>query len=120
MSFCFPRDNPWAWFDDDHVSQFVGKTQILTCHVGGSPSPIVKWLKDGEEIKHDDFNGTIAIRDNRQYGMFGNNTHEVLLDSVELKHDGIYTCEVRNRYFVRRRNISVLASCKLLKFNCNQ
>ena len=88
--------------------------QILTCHVTGSSTPTVTWLRSGIALRDGDLNGTIRIRNNVVSAAFGERIHELLLDTVQLEHSGNYTCEARNKYHARRRNIVVTASCKLL------
>ena len=110
----FSPGNPWVRIDNSHVSQFVAERRVnLTCHIGGSPPPSVKWLINGKELRDGDLNRTITIRDNRVHGKFGRNTHELLIYNIQLKHAGNYTCEARNKYYTRRRNILVTCSCKL-------
>lgn len=110
----FSPDNPSVRFDKNHISQFVGMRQILTCYVTSSSTPSVTWLRSGIVLRDGDLNGTVRIRNNVVSGAFGERIHELLLDRVQLEHSGNYTCEVRNKYHVRRRNIVVTAFCKLL------
>lgn len=109
--FLFFPDNPSVRFDKNRISPFVGMRQILTCHVTGTSTPTVTWLKSGIVLRDGDLNGTIRIRNNVVSGAFGERIHELLLDTVQLEHSGNYTCEARNKYHARRRNIVVTASC---------
>lgn len=88
--------------------------QILTCHVTSTSTPAVTWLRSGIVLRDGDLNGTIRIRHNVVSGAFGERVHELLLDTLQLEHSGNYTCEARNKYHARRRNIVVTAFCKLL------
>jgi len=112
--FFFSPDNPSVRFDKNHISQFVGMRQILTCHVTSTSAPTVTWLRSGIVLRDGDLNGTIRIRNNVVSGAFGERVHELLLDTLQLEHFGNYTCEVRNKYHARRRNIVLTAFCKLL------
>ena len=115
LSFSFfSPDNPSVRFDKNQISPFVGMRQILTCHVTGTSTPTVTWLRSGIVLRDGDLNGTIRIRNNVVSGAFRERIHELLLDTVQLEHSGNYTCEARNKYRARRRNIVVTASCKLL------
>ena len=114
FSFFFSPDNPSVRFDKNHISQFVGMRQILACYVTGTSTPTVTWLRSGIVLRDGDLNGTIRIRNNVVSGAFGERIHELLLDTVQLEHSGNYTCEARNKYHGRRRNIVVTAFCKLL------
>ena len=107
----FPPDNPSVRFEKNLIFQFVGLRQILTCHVMGTPKPTVTWLRNGIKLGDCDLNGTVRIRNNVVSGAFGERIHELLLDTVQLEHSGNYTCEARNKYHARRRNIVVTASC---------
>ena len=107
-------DNPWVRLNESHVNRFVGERQILTCHVVGTPTPNVTWLRNGKVLRDGDFNRTVRIRDNTLYGALGGQIHKLLLDNVQREHSGNYTCEAKNKYFTRRRNAVVAASCKLL------
>ena len=108
----FPPDNPSVRFEKNLIFQFVGLRQILTCHVMGTPKPTVTWLRNGIKLGDGDLNGTVRIRNNVVSGAFGDQIHELLLDTAQLEHSGNYTCEARNKYHARQRNIVVTVICK--------
>ena len=108
----FPPDNPSVRFKKNLIFQFVGLRQILTCHVMGTPKPTVTWLRNGIRLGDGDLNGTVRIRNNVVSGAFGDQIHELLLDTAQLEHSGNYTCEARNKYHARGRNIVVTVICK--------
>ena len=108
----FPPDNPSVRFEKNLIFQFVGLRQIVTCHVMGTPKPTVTWLRNGIKLGDGDLNGTVRIRNNVVSGAFGDQIHELLLDTAQLEHSGNYTCEARNKYHARQRNIVVTVICK--------
>ena len=106
--------NPWVSFDKDHVSQFVGKAQVLTCHSTGSPLPEVKWLRNGKELHSGDLNETVTLRYDGMNVELGTQAHQLVISNVQPDHVGNYTCEGRNKYFTRRQDILLTSSCKSL------
>lgn len=102
-------DNPSITFDANPVSLFVDGSHILNCYVRGLPSPVVKWKRNGREISHGDLNGTVSIS-----GMANAilTTVKLHFSKVGREHDGNYTCEAQNKYNTRRRNVTILVSCK--------
>ena len=108
----FPPDNPSVRFEKNLIFQFVGLRQIVTCHVMGTPKPTVTWLRNGIKLGDGDLNRTVRIRNNVVSGAFGDQIHELLLDTAQLEHSGNYTCEARNKYHARQRNIVVTVICK--------
>ncbi|KAL9972475.1 hypothetical protein ACROYT_G018783 [Oculina patagonica] len=105
---CSAIDNPWIRFDQKRASLFAGKSHVLKCYTWGIPSPDVKWMRNGRELKRGDLNGTVSTR---EYGVVGLITIELHFSSVQSVHDGNYTCEARNKYNTKRRNLTVLVSC---------
>ena len=120
------------WFEEKRVSLFVGKGKVLKCHTLGSPTPSVKWLKGGKELraltdmKHgghypkslqDDFNNTFSfgsVESRGPRGSRGTIISTLKFSTLELGHAGTYTCEVRNTYYTRRQSITVSVSCEFL------
>ena len=116
MPFSPSPDNPWIRFDQSSASLFAGGSYVFKCRTWGIPSPsatAVKWMRNGQELKDGDFNGTISIGGR---GVVGLITHELHFYNVDSVHDGNYTCESRNKYYTRRRNLRVLVSCKFLYY----
>ena len=111
---CLILANPWVSFDKDHVSQFVGKPQVLTCYSTGSPLPEVKWLRNGKELHSGDLNETVTLRYDGMNVELGKQAHQLVISNVQPDHVGNYTCEGRNKYFTRRQDILLTSSCKSL------
>lgn len=118
------------WFEEDHVSLFAGKRQVLKCTTWGFPTPSIKWLKDGVVLAEWNAYGSYpmprkdVLRNSILYflrtptRMDGKTVHEVHFYNLELGHAGNYTCEAKNNYYTRRRNITVYVSCMNFTFNC--
>ena len=111
---CLILANPWVSFDKDHVSQFVGKPQVLTCYSTGSPLPEIKWLRNGKELHSGDLNETVTLRYDGINVELGKQAHQLVISNVQPDHVGNYTCEGRNKYFTRRQDILLTSSCKSL------
>lgn len=111
--------NPWVSFDEDHISQFVGKPQVLTCYSTGSPLPEVKWLRNGNELHDGDLNETVTLRYDGLIVKSGKQAHHLVISNVQPDHGGNYTCEGRNKYFTRRQDILLSCSCKYMFLCCD-
>ena len=106
-------DNPWIRFHKSRVSLFAGESYTLDCRAWGIPPPAVKWLRNGQELLKRDLNGTISIAGGAAEKEI---TLKLQFSNVEPQHAGNYTCEARNKYNKRKRNLTVLVSCKLILF----
>lgn len=106
-------DNPWISFDQNRASLFAGGSHVLKCHTWGIPSPAVKWMRNGQELKDGDLNGTISLG---EHGVVGLITIELHFSNVQSAHNGNYTCESRNKYNTKRLNLTVLVSCTSFSF----
>ncbi|XP_030057778.1 fibroblast growth factor receptor 1 isoform X4 [Microcaecilia unicolor] len=67
----------------------AAKTVKFRCQAGGSPSPTLRWLKNGKEVKPDHRIGGYKVRDQ---------TWSIIMDSVVPSDKGNYTCLVENKY----------------------
>ena len=70
-----------------------GENTSATCQWQGSPEPIGRWLKDGEELVEGTLPGRIRITFTQGGGMF---MSELQIQDVELGDAGTYTCNVSN------------------------
>ena len=102
-------DNPSITFDENPVSIFVDASHILNCYVRGLPSPVVKWKRNGRDLSHGDLNGTVSISGTANTML---TTMKLHFSKVGREHEGHYTCEAQNKYNTRRRNVTILVSCK--------
>lgn len=71
----------------DSVTAVLGNTVRIQGTIKGSPPISVKWMKDSGLLRDDDPKVKMA---------FENNVASISFSSVELKHDGKYTCLVEN------------------------
>nr|XP_033805626.1 fibroblast growth factor receptor 1 isoform X1 [Geotrypetes seraphini] len=67
----------------------AAKTVKFRCQAGGSPSPTLRWLKNGKEVRPDHRIGGYKVRDQ---------TWSIIMDSVVPSDKGNYTCLVENKY----------------------
>ncbi|XP_029459799.1 fibroblast growth factor receptor 1 isoform X1 [Rhinatrema bivittatum] len=67
----------------------AAKTVKFRCQAGGTPSPTLRWLKNGREFKPDHRIGGYKVRDQ---------TWSIIMDSVVPSDKGNYTCLVENKY----------------------
>ncbi|XP_067401137.1 fibroblast growth factor receptor 1 isoform X3 [Emydura macquarii macquarii] len=67
----------------------AAKTVKFKCPSSGTPSPTLRWLKNGKEFKPDHRIGGYKVR----YA-----TWSIIMDSVVPSDKGNYTCIVENRY----------------------
>lgn len=102
-------DNPSITFDENPVSLFVDGSHILNCYVRGIPSSAVKWKRNGRDLSHGDLNGTVSMSGMRNTTL---TTMKLHFSKVGREHEGQYTCEAQNKYNTRRRNVTILVSCK--------
>ena len=102
-------DNPSITFDENPVSLFVDGSHILNCYVRGIPNPDVKWKRNGRYLSHGDLNGTVSMSATANTKL---TTVKLHFSKVGREHDGHYTCEAQNKYNTRRRNVTILVSCK--------
>ncbi|XP_012937103.1 zwei Ig domain protein zig-4 [Aplysia californica] len=74
---------------------------VLECHVGGSPSPTVHWLKDGVRIPqgshHTSHDDSAAYEDHNSFGgktylRLGSTKSRLYLDCLTEEDQGQYTC----------------------------
>ncbi|XP_078522443.1 fibroblast growth factor receptor 1 isoform X1 [Lissotriton helveticus] len=67
----------------------AAKTVKFRCPAGGTPSPTLRWLKNGREFKPDHRIGGYKVR---------YQTWSIIMDSVVPSDKGNYTCLVENKY----------------------
>ncbi|MGH0125744.1 UNVERIFIED_CONTAM: hypothetical protein FKN15_001578 [Acipenser sinensis] len=67
----------------------AAKTVKFRCPAKGSPTPSLRWLKNGKEFKPDHRIGGYKVREH---------TWSIILDSVVPSDKGNYTCMVENKY----------------------
>ncbi|XP_069474033.1 fibroblast growth factor receptor 1 isoform X4 [Ambystoma mexicanum] len=67
----------------------AAKTVKFKCPASGTPSPTLRWLKNGKEFKPDHRIGGYKVR---------YNTWTIIMDSVVPSDKGNYTCLVENKY----------------------
>ncbi|XP_069070113.1 fibroblast growth factor receptor 1 isoform X1 [Pleurodeles waltl] len=67
----------------------AAKTVKFRCPAGGTPSPTLRWLKNGKEFKPDHRIGGYKVR---------YQTWSIIMDSVVPSDKGNYTCLVENNY----------------------
>jgi len=78
----------------------IGETNVtnlsIPCGIVGAPSPTVTWLKDGNHVQ----NASV------------DETSNLIISSVELKHEGKYTCLATNLLGNLKREIQVTVRSK--------
>ncbi|KAM5170586.1 fibroblast growth factor receptor 1 isoform 1-T1 [Mantella aurantiaca] len=67
----------------------AAKTVKFRCPAGGTPTPTLRWLKNGKEFKPDHRIGGYKVR---------SQTWSLIMDSVVPSDKGNYTCIVENKY----------------------
>lgn len=102
--------NPWISFEENPVFLLAGESHSLRCDTWSTPYAPAKWFKNGQELKDGDLNGKFGVT-----AIFDGVANFYLeFSKVELRHAGNYVCEVKNKYFARRKTLIVLVSCELV------
>ena len=109
FSFCLP-DNPSVSLTDDTGFLFAGRKAVLHCNAAGWPLPTVEWLMNGKQLKDGDLNDTVYLVEKQLREHITLSLH---FSDFQLRHSGNFTCEAKNKYHEKRRNVHVLISCKL-------
>ena len=102
-------DNPSVSLAEDTGFLFAGRKAVLHCNAEGWPLPTVKWLVKGKQLRDGDLNQTISLTEEKLREQISLSLH---FSNVKVLHAGNYTCEARNKYREKRRNIQVSISCK--------
>lgn len=91
------------------VSFFVGRNAVISCNVTGWPLPKVKWFMNGMEVRDGDLNLSVYLQEEKRAEKINSSLHFSELDKL---HAAYFTCEAKNKFFTRRRNIQVSVTCK--------
>ncbi|XP_072255892.1 fibroblast growth factor receptor 1 isoform X1 [Pyxicephalus adspersus] len=88
------KPNRPYWANPDKMEKKLhavpaAKTVKFRCPAGGTPSPTLRWLKNGKEFKPDHRIGGYKVR---------SQTWSLIMDSVVPSDKGNYTCIVENKY----------------------
>lgn len=89
------------------VTLLSGSSRVLECEVGGFPSPIVYWLKNGKKIDEDSFSSDDVINDDEEVYSITMVKSRLYLDCVTSADEGEYTCVVENAYEKKSKNVIV-------------
>ena len=76
---------------------------VFHCFATGSPTPTVKWFKDGIELHNLGLGKTVLLKKRR-------NGLDLKIPLVRMQHAGIYTCWAGNKLGNTSRNLRVLVT----------
>lgn len=76
---------------------------IFFRNVTGWPLPKVKWFMNGMEIRDGDLNLSVSLQEEKRAENINSSLHFSELDKL---HAAYFTCEAKNKFFTRRRNIN--------------
>lgn len=94
---------------EDSVQLFVGREAVIFCNVTGWPSPTVKWLMNGMELKDGDLNNSVSLKGGKKAESINSSLH---FSEVDMRHAGFFSCEAENKYLTKKRNIQVSVTCE--------
>ncbi|KAJ7385106.1 hypothetical protein OS493_017474 [Desmophyllum pertusum] len=104
-------DNLSIRLDEDVRSLLVGRKNVLQCIVSGWPRPAVKWLMNGKELRNGDLNQTVSLEEEEIDGeQFSLSLHFSELN-IRARHAVNFTCDAKNKYHTKRRDIQVSITC---------
>ena len=88
---------------------FAGRKAVIFCNVTGWPLPTVKWLMNGMELKDGDLNISVSLKEAKNAESINSSLQ---FSEVDIRHAGFFSCEAKNKYLTRRRNIQVSVTCE--------
>lgn len=108
--FYLTAGRPSIQLSEDLSSLFAGKKHSYSCAVEGWPLPVVRWLKNGQELQNDEINQKIIIERRIKGEEHINVTLHIL--HVDIQGSENFTCEATNNITTESR--SFIVSCKAL------
>ena len=79
------------------------------CFAKGSPTPSVKWFKEGVELHDGDLEETISLNSNRGNGL------DLKIHPVRMQHAGNYTCWAGNKLGNTSNHVLVLVTREFIE-----
>lgn len=95
---------------EDSVQLFVGREAVIFCNVTSRTPLTVKWLMNGTELKDGDLNISVSlIKEGKKAENIKSSLH---FSEVDIRHAGFFSCEAKNKYYTKKRNIQVSVTCE--------
>lgn len=95
---------------EDSVQLFVGREAVIFCNVTSRTPLTVKWLMNGTELKDGDLNISVSlIKEGKKAESIKSSLH---FSEVDIRHAGFFSCEAKNNYHTKKRNIQVSVTCE--------
>ena len=69
---------------------------------------------NGKELRNGDLNQTVSLEEEKDEEQFNLSLH---FSELNIRHAVNFTCEAKNEYHTKRRNVQVSITCKGAPFN---